>query len=351
MAQSAFRSSGFMVPFCISWFVWICVHQLVLYYMGMGWFAAITDSIISNTLLIFIALLIFTMLRFYLPGKNGFINLIVWVLLLTVLWFFVNRAIMALVFKSETGVNAHFMETWPVRTAIALLINGFSCLAAYIYYSRNEKAATEKQRAEILAISKEAELYKLRQQLQPHFLFNSLNSINALIGSSPTAARDMLQQLGEFLRATLKKEDQQWVRLQDELHTLQLYLDIEKVRFGNRLSTSIHLQPGTGEAGIPSMLLQPLLENGIKFGLYDTTGATNIALDARLDDGILVVTVENPFDESTATAGNGTGFGLNSVQRRLYLLFGRNDLLKTESKENTFMVTVSIPQQAVKENV
>ncbi len=338
-----------MVPFCISWFVWICVQQLVLYYMGMGWFAALTDSIISNTLLLFIAMLIFTMLRFYLPGKNGFINLFVWVLLLTVLWFFVTRWIMAMVFKSD--FNAYFMEAWPVRTAIALLINGFSCLAAYIYYSRIEKAETEKQRAEILGISREAELYKLRQQLQPHFLFNSLNSINALIGSSPTAARNMLQQLGEFLRATLKKEDQQWIKLQDELHTLQLYLDIEKLRFGNRLSTTINLQPETAEAGIPSMLLQPLVENAIKFGLYDTTGATEIALDARLEEGLLLVTVKNPFDASTATTGNGTGFGLNSVQRRLYLLFGRNDLLKTASKENTFTVTVKIPQQAVKEKV
>ena len=349
MAQSAFRSSGFMVPFCISWFVWICVHQLVLYYMGMGWFLALTDSIISNTLLLFIAMLIFTMLRFYLPGKNGFINLFVWVVLLTVLWFFVTRGIMAMVFKSN--VDAYFMEAWPVRTAIALLINGFSCLAAYIYYSRIEKSETEKQRAEISAISREAELYKLRQQLQPHFLFNSLNSINALIGTSATEARNMLQQLGEFLRATLKKEDQQWVRLQDELRIVELYLDIEKVRFGNRLSTAINLQPATGEAGIPSMLLQPLVENAIKFGLYDTTGSTEITIHARLEDGLLQITVENPFDENTATAGNGTGFGLSSVQRRLFLLFGRNDLLKTESKENTFMVTVKIPQQAVKENV
>lgn len=338
-----------MVPFCISWFVWICVHQLVLYYLGMGWFLALTDSVISNTLLLFIAMLIFTMLRFHLPGKNGFINLFVWVLLLTVLWFFVNRWILAMVFKSN--FDAYFMEAWPVRTAIALLINGFSCLAAYIYYSRIEKSETEKQRAEISAISREAELYKLRQQLQPHFLFNSLNSINALIGHSPTEARNMLQQLGEFLRATLKKEDQQWVRLQDELRTVQLYLDIEQVRFGNRLSTSFDLQPETGEAGIPSMLLQPLVENAIKFGLYDTTGAAQIAVQARLEAGLLLITVENPFDENTPSGGHGTGFGLTSVQRRLFLLFGRNDLLKTESKENTFMVTVKIPQQAAKENV
>lgn len=351
MAISPFRSLAFMVPFCISWFVWISVHQLVLYYMGIGWFSALTDSIISNTLLLFIGMLIFTMLRFYLPKKNGFINLFVWVVLLTVAWFFVNKWVLGIVLRADDSLNSMFMETWPVRTAIAFLINGCSCLIAYIYYSWQEKAETEKQRTEIQSISKEAELYKLRQQLQPHFLFNSLNSINALIGTTPSEARNMLQQLSEFLRATLKKEDQQWIKLQEEINTLQLYLGIEKVRFGNRLSTHVEIPTETMEAGIPAMILQPLVENAIKFGLYDTTDAAVISINAGLEAGDLIISVENPFDESTSSPGRGTGFGLSSVQRRLYLLFGRNDLLKTEVKENIFIVTVKIPQQAVTENI
>ena len=105
------------------------------------------------------------------------------------------------------------------------------------------------------------------------------------------------------------------------------------------------------EAGIPAMILQPLVENAIKFGLYDTTDAAVISINAGLEAGELIISVKNPFDESTASPGRGTGFGLSSVQRRLYLLFGRNDLLKTEVKENIFIVTVKIPQQAVTENI
>ncbi len=87
--------------------------------------------------------------------------------------------------------------------------------------------------------AREAELYKLRQQLQPHLLFNSLNSISALITIQPAQARKMIQQLSDFLRGTLKKEENQWISLEDELQHLQLYLDIEKVRFGHRLNTAI----------------------------------------------------------------------------------------------------------------
>ena len=100
------------------------------------------------------------------------------------------------------------------------------------------KQEHEQRKADAEKLAKEAELFKLRQQLQPHFLFNSLNSINALIGMRPEEARKMVQQLSDFLRGTIKKEETQWVSLEEELQYLQLYLDIEKVRFGNRLNNS-----------------------------------------------------------------------------------------------------------------
>ena len=120
------------------------------------------------------------------------------------------------------------------------------------------------------------------QQLQPHFLFNSLNSINALIGFKPDEARKMIHQLSDFLRGTLKKDDDQLqVTLNDELQHLNLYLEIEKVRFGHRLQTEISCDERSGSAKLPSMLLQPIVENAIKFGLYDTTGEVVVSLRER----------------------------------------------------------------------
>lgn len=344
MSVSPFRSKLFLLPFCIGWFVWISVHQLALYYMGVGWFTALTDSIVSNALLIFIALLLITILRFYLPRNHGFINLLLWVLLLTIAWFFANRYLLQWILTDEV-YKVQMQSAWPSRAAIGFLINSISAVIGYAYFNWQEKTETEQQKSEALQLSKEAELFKLREQLQPHFLFNTLNSINALIGTSPAQARTMVQQLSEFLRSNLRKEEQQWISLQDELRMLQLYLDIEKVRFGNRLGTEIHTDDNCSDAQLPSMLLQPLLENAIKFGLYDTTDAITIKLHSTVQNGQLEVTVENPFDAETATPKKGTGFGLSSVQRRLFLLFGRNDLLTTEVKENIFVTRVTVPQK------
>ena len=192
--------------------------------------------------------------------------------------------------------------------------------------------------------NKEAELYRLRQQLQPHFLFNSLNSISALAGSRPEEARKMIQQLSDFLRGTIRKDELQRVAFDDELHQLSLYLDIEKVRFGHRLQTNINVEEDCHSLKLPPMLLQPLVENAIKFGLYDTTGEVNITIDVKCVDNMLEVSVSNPFDPASHFHKKGTGFGLSSLQRRLYLLFGRNDLAKTEVNKEQFTITVKIPQ-------
>ncbi|MEJ8842398.1 histidine kinase [Lacibacter sp. H375] len=323
------------------------MHQLALYQIGLNWFEALTDSLVSNSLLIYVSMLMFTILRFYLPRSNNVLNLFIWIILLTTGWFFVSDKLLDLIYKNNTHYQLLVNNTWPIRFAIGFLINGCISLVGYAYFNWQERAETEKKKTEAEQLSKEAELYKLRQQLQPHFLFNALNSINALIGSRPAEAREMVQQLSDFLRTTLRKEEQQWIKLEDEIHSLQLYLDIEKVRFGHRLSTQLELDTDAWKMQLPALLLQPLVENAIKFGLYDTTEDSRIYLLAKAEAGQLVITVENPFDPSTAAAQKGTGFGLSSVQRRLYLMFGRNDLLQTTAKENIFSTTVIIPQPIV----
>jgi LytS/YehU family sensor histidine kinase len=227
---------------------------------------------------------------------------------------------------------------------MGFLILGMTTMMVITWFHSQELQLNEQRKADAEKLTKEAELFKLRQQLQPHFLFNSLNSINALIGLRPQEARKMVQQLSDFLRGTLKKEETQWVNLQEELQYLQLYLDIEQVRFGNRLSTETTVGEDTTSMKLPALLLQPIVENAIKFGLYDTTGETVIRLATSRQKGDLVITVSNPFDPETSSPKQGTGFGLKSVQRRLYLLFARTDLLATEVKGNIFTTIVRIPQ-------
>lgn len=213
-----------------------------------------------------------------------------------------------------------------------------------LWYSQQEQKEMDNRRTEAEKLSREAELFKLRQQLQPHFLFNSLNSISALTGSNPEKARHMIQQLSDFLRGTLRKNEQQWNTLEEELNYLELYLDIEKVRFGHRLRTEINYEQEILLLKLPALLLQPVVENAIKFGLYDTTGEVIIKISAIKEKGNLKIIVQNPFDAETSQPFKGTGFGLSSIQRRLFLLFARNDLLTTKKEGEFFTTVILVPQ-------
>ncbi len=154
----------------------------------------------------------------------------------------------------------------------------------------------------------------------------------------------MIQNLSDFLRGTLKQDDQQLVPLRDELQHLQLYLDIEKVRFGHRLNTAIDYTEAALDMKLPSLLLQPVVENAIKFGLYDTTENITINISAAVASRQLLLKVEKPFDTETASGREGSGFGLSSVKRRLYLLYARKDLLQTEQDGSQFITSIKIPQ-------
>ena len=213
-----------------------------------------------------------------------------------------------------------------------------------LYYARREQKSQAEREADAQKLAREAELNRLHQQLQPHFLFNSLNSISALIVSRPDEAMDMIYKLSDFLRGTLRKDDEQWVPFTDEIKHLQLYLDIEKVRFGHRLNTEVTYSTACEGLYVPSLVLQPLMENAIKFGLYDTTESVTISVQAKAAADMLIIIISNPFDPSTSSPRYGTGFGLSGVRRRLYLLFGRNDLLETFPDKTTFTTTLKIPQ-------
>jgi two-component system LytT family sensor kinase len=193
-------------------------------------------------------------------------------------------------------------------------------------------------------MAREAELQKLQLQLQPHFLFNSLNSINALVLINSSRARDMVQQLSDFLRATLKRADEQWITLKEELAYLELYLSIEKVRFGHRLDIQIESDDQIHIWLVPPLLIQPLVENAIKFGLYGTTEQVTIHIKTERIHDALQISISNPFDADMQPQ-EGSGFGLSGLQRRLYLLYARNDLLKTTIENNHFTVQLTLPEK------
>ena len=340
MAQSPLSLIRFRIIFIASWVIILADHVMLLHFFGQPWEAAAVDAVLSNTLLLLACLLVMIVLRYYLPRGQQYINVFALCLLLTIAWLLLSKWLLGLLLGQYEGYKLLLHNSLSIRFSLAFLLLGFITMVSILWYSQLEQKEQEERKKDAEKLAREAELFKLRQQLQPHFLFNSLNSINALIGSRPQEARKMVQQLSDFLRGTIKKDEAQWVILKEELEYLQLYLDIEKVRFG----TAIDIEEITHNLKLPALLLQPIVENAIKFGLYDTIGETVIEISATKEENHLVIKVKNPFDPETSSPKQGTGFGLNSVQRRLYLLFARNDLVTTEAKENIFITIVRIPQ-------
>jgi len=319
------------------------LHGATLYWLGFDLQTASKDSVVSNVTILLSSLIVSNTLRYYQPGKGKYFYIVTWCFLLAILAVFVTRVILVR-FISDPIYAGIIDKSLIIRFCVSFLLISGMGLISMLWYTQQEQKESERRKADAEKLAREAELYNLRQQLQPHFLFNSLNSISALIGRRPDEARTMIYQLSDFLRGTLRKEENEFVSLEEELQHLQLYLDIEKVRFGHRLKTEIIHEEGCTNLILPAMLLQPIVENAIKFGLYDTTGEVTISIEAKCLQNYLVLNIRNPYDEATVRPKSGTGFGLGSIKRRMYLLFARTDLLEINGENNTFTTVVKIPQ-------
>jgi len=331
--------------YSIWWLFWCAVQIVVLHRLELGWTISLTDSLISNLLLAVALITTIFSYRFYQPGKTNRLYRVVWTITITILFCVLLKWILIQLFPGNTAYFNFIEKSMPVRFAYALLTIAYTTLLGWIWNKLSEQTENEKRHSDFEQLMKEAELTKLRQQLQPHFLFNSLNSISALVVTKPTEARKMIHQLSDFLRGTLKNE-QQSVTLSEELDYLKLYLEIEKVRFGHRLTVDIHSEKESSACTMPSLLLQPIVENAIKFGLYDVSEEITISISTQLQGAYLFVEIKNPFDPQTQNANKGLGFGLSSIARRLHLLYARNDLLTTKKEGTTFITPLKIPQNA-----
>jgi two-component system, LytTR family, sensor kinase len=343
LAISKSEISRAYLAIAIGGVAWAALQTYVIHSFGFDWYMAIIDGAGSSLLLSGACWLINNNLRYYQPGRGSYINLFIWCVALAAICAAGVRYLLPLLKPGEVYVN-FLQQSLIIRLFTNFLAIGWMAMLSAIWFSQLDQKETEKRRNEAESLARDAELYNLRQQLQPHFLFNSLNSINALIGFKPDQARKMIHQLSDFLRGTLRKDDQQRITLNEELAHLNLYLEIEKVRFGHRLQTEISCDRTCGEAIMPAMLLQPIVENAIKFGLYDTTGQVTISIRGEMDNNYLVLMVQNPYDPQTSRPKQGTGFGLRGVQRRLYLLFARNDLMETHANDNIFTTIIKVPQ-------
>jgi len=330
----------------IWWAFWTALQTLVIHRIGWSWGQSFIDAALTHTVFFGSGFILANTYRYYRPGTVHYATRIGYVVALTIITVATQRIGLEVLWRNDESYQQFLEQSMPVRFIFSLAMTALIATLHWLTYALREQEKFNTRKKETEALWKEAELSRLRQQLQPHFLFNSLNSISALAGSKPEEARKMIQNLSDFLRSTLKKDDHQLVPLSEELRNIALYLSIERVRFGDRLNVEIIHDESCDHLFLPGLLLQPIIENAIKFGLYDTTEQVTITLHSQCVDGILQLRVCNPYDQATAQPRSGAGFGLTSVQRRLYLLYARHDLLTTEKKDHIFCTTVNIPQQS-----
>jgi two-component system LytT family sensor kinase len=344
MTFSIFKSSGsrIIIIYISWWILWALLGAYAINHTtSLPWQVALADSADASLLMATAGYIMGNSIRYYQPSYKNAFYLFIWSITLATLSVVLQRYLN--IYKNDPDYAYFFAHSIIFRGLFAWLMITLIATMSWLWFYFQDKRNDEKREADAARLAREAELSSLRQQLQPHFLFNSLNSISALAGSKPQEARQMIQQLSDFLRGTIRRDHQQMITLAEELHHLNLYLEIEKVRFGHRLNTIVEKDEQSINLSLPSLLLQPIVENAIKFGLYDTIGSITIKIEVKAEGNYLNISVENPFDPET-TPPKGTGFGLDSVQRRLYLLYARNDLLTTNKKENIFTTTVKIPQ-------
>jgi two-component system sensor histidine kinase AlgZ len=190
--------------------------------------------------------------------------------------------------------------------------------------------------------SREAELRALRSQLHPHFLFNSLNSINALIASRPEEARRLCVRLGDLLRRSLVLGSKERITLGDELALAEDLLSIEQVRFGSRLVCQVKADEASRGCLVPPLVLQPLVENAVTHGIAQMIEGGTVRVDVEKRGSQLRMVVENPRDPDSPVA-KGTGIGLDNVRRRLQAMYGEEASMRVRSAEASFLVELTLP--------
>lgn len=315
---------------------------------GLFWWdlnSAVDGAVIGVTAAVEIAIagrILYSVFQFYQPKKTLSLNAIIILLLLSLIIAHLTQYIdLHLISSDISGVRYLGIELH-----ITILFFILSILYYEWWFLKNELINQQSTQRLLLLQEdlKNAEIRVIQQNVQPHFLFNSLNSINSLILIDGIQAQEMVVRLSEFLRHSVIKNQKMFVSLKEEIDQVRRYFSIEQIRFSSRLQCEIAHDEENNDIQIPSMILQPLVENAIKHGLYGQIDQAKIRLDFIRQEPYLLVRMENPFDEEMKVPNKkGTGFGLESIRKKLFLLFAENDLLTTHSEGSKFITTVKIP--------
>ncbi len=337
-----------VIVYSTAWLIIIILQSVILHYFyNLEGFLALADSTIFNGTFAFLSISIGYIVRFADFSKSSILSFILnhffSMLFLVAIWlaigFFISQSII-----SNIEYKIFLRQSIALRAIMGVFFYALISLVYYVYIFYANIQNKIKAESELKALVKEAELNSLKNQINPHFLFNSLNSISSLTITNPEKAREMLVKLSELMRYSLKTNHNDQSTLNIELENIEKYIALEKIRFGNKLVYEKDIDETSGSMLLPNMLLQPLFENAIKHGIYESTESVTIKVKCRAINNLLQIVIENNFDPD-GKSHKGEGIGIANIKKRLAIMYKIPNLLNTEKRSNLFIVKLLIPQK------
>ena len=342
-------SSRISLTYIFAWILISVFHALLLivvYNIPFTW--SVVDSLVSNGLLFVIGVGFLLMLHYedrHVSSKlRSVFQLVFSYLVALSLFFVVNDSLLLYFSESDATYRAFFLIARIPRVILAAML--LLLMLIFFRFYLNLLALREKteQSLKLGTMLRESELTALRWQINPHFLFNSLNSISSLTISNPMQAQEMFIKLSDLLRYSLRRTEIQSSTLAMEIQHIRLYTDIELVRFGDRLHVEIEAPKECLQLEMPFLIMQPVIENAVKHGIYSTEKSGTILVVCSCDPNYLIVSVENTFDPE-GRMRSGTGTGLRNISERMKLMYNNDSLIRISEENNVFRVVLKFPRK------
>lgn len=348
MLHPILHNKRFLVAYAIIWLIIGATYSFILIYLyDFAAAIAISESLVFILLFAFLGIGIWFPVYYTDIEKNNVINFtsnhLAAASLAVGLWLWISFLILSSAFSNSGEYVQYLNDSIPIKGVIGFLLYVLISAIYYLLIYYNNFKAKLLREAELNALVKESELSSLKFQINPHFLFNSLNSISSLSMVSPEKAQDMVINLSDFLRYSLSHKDESLTTFEKELKNIDRYLKIEKIRFGKRLNVEREIGENCIKYFLPGLILQPLMENAVKYGVYESVDQSNIFILSTCSDNLLEVTIKNDYDPDFI-GKKGEGIGLRNVKSRMKLQYSRDDLVKISNDETTFSITLYFPQ-------
>ncbi len=259
------------------------------------------------------------------------------------IWVVVAKVLAVALSTVFAGLEQQIAKDYPLLLGSGVLLYLLAVALHYVLLSDQASHEAEKREAEARVLARESELKALKTQVNPHFIFNCLNSISALTTSDSAKAREMCVLLADFLRKTLGLGEQTLIPLHDELALTHSYLSVEQIRFGVRLKLEEKTDPAVLDCLVPPLLLQPLVENAVRHGVSNLTEGGWIRIEiGRGSREVLSIRIENNFDPETPRR-KGASIGLKNVRQRLDTAYGNRARFDVQTSGDRFAVSLELP--------